>query len=219
MAPRQYAPPPPPPIPTDQVPFGAVRTAPITPPDNSPQSVQSIDERLEEQLPPPPPKDNKNGHNRQVSLAPTEGDPQSATSEHSMSPLTVGLPQSPKPGARFPALPASPKPGQTFSRANAPSAVRTGGTLPLRAYENALNSPSVSSQTTQQTVFERRGPLSPSGAMTPYTAGVPYSPYQPFTPCVPMTPSLVTREDRRRMKRLVPKTPTVEMVKAAEDIW
>ncbi|KLP04091.1 uncharacterized protein Y057_14277 [Fusarium fujikuroi] len=120
----------------------------------------------------------------------------------------------------FPSLPASPKPGQTFHRANAPSAVRTGGSLPLRAYEPAMVSPNTIAQTTKQTVFERKGPLSPSGAMTPHTAGaVPYSPYQPFTPCMPVTPSLVTREDRKRMKRMVPKTPTLEMVQSSDDVW
>jgi hypothetical protein len=36
---------------------------------------------------------------------------------------------------------------------------------------------------------------------------------------MPMTPSLVTKEDRKRMKRMVPKTPTLEMVKSADDIW
>jgi hypothetical protein len=30
---------------------------------------------------------------------------------------------------------------------------------------------------------------------------------------------LVTKADRKRMRRMEPKTPTVEMVKSAEDIW
>jgi hypothetical protein len=214
IPPRHYAPPPPPPIPTDQIRFGAkVRTsnAPLTP-DMSPESTQSIDERIGHQLGP-----YSYGHSRNVSQAPTEAEPESATSEHSQVPL-VGLPQSPR-SARFPTLPSSPKPGATFQRPNAPSAVRTGGTLPLRAYETALNSPSAIGHTTKQTVFERRGPLSPGGGMTPATAGVPYSPYQPFTPVVPMTPSLVTRDDRKRMKRMMPKTPTMEMVQSSEDVW
>jgi hypothetical protein len=98
--------------------------------------------------------------------------------------------------------------------------VRTGGALPLRAYEPALTSPSISSQQTKQTVFERLAPLSPMGAQTPYTGtAVPYSPYQPFSPCVPITPSLVTKADRKRMRRLEPKTPTLEMVKSSDDIW
>ncbi|KAK6956507.1 hypothetical protein Daesc_001785 [Daldinia eschscholtzii] len=150
-------------------------------------------------------------------------------SERSTAPL-VGLPSSPKPGVnRFPSLPASPKPGATFptspgpeqrsfSRPNAPSAIRTGGTLPLRAYEPSLSSPSA--HTTKQTTFERTLPLSPSGLRTPWTgAPVPYSPYQPFSPVVPITPSLVTKADRKRMKQLQPKTPTMEMVKGDDEVW
>lgn len=206
---RQYAPQPPPPLPTGPVPLspGRMRSnAPLTP-DISPESVQSIDERIGAQLAEAGTSDFQSyHHSRAISQAPTEVDPESATSMHSQVPL-VGLPSSPKPGA-------------TFQRPNPPSAVRTGGSLPLRAYEPALSSPSAISHTTKQTVFERKAPLSPMGARTPMTAGaVPYSPYQPFTPMMPMTPSLVTREDRKRMKRAVPKTPTVEMVRSSEDIW
>lgn len=221
IAPRQYAPTPPPSIPTDQVPLPLVRSSAV-PVNYSPESTQSIDERLGAQL----------GYlqpGRAHSQAYTEPDPESATSTHSRAPL-VGLPQSPKPGATFPALPASPrpgstftlpaspKPGSTFQRANAPTAVRTGGALPLRAYEPSLNSPSAISTTTKQTTFERKGPLSPMSARTPGTA-VPYSPYQPFTPCMPITPSLVTREDRKRMRKMIPKTPTLEMVQSSDEIW
>jgi len=132
---------------------------------------------------------------------------------------TFGLPTSPQPSQTSFNLPSSPKPGSSFSRPNAPSAVRTGGSLPLRAYEPALTSPSVQSTQTKQTVFER-APLSPRGAMTPYTGtAVPYSPYQPFSPCVPVTPSLVTKADRKRMRKLEPKTPTLTMVKSDDDIW
>lgn len=213
IPPRHYAPPPPPPIPEFEAAAVARNSAaPITP-DISPQSVQSIDERIAVQL------DTSRGtiHRRDLSVAPTENDPESATSMHSSAPL-VGLPASPRsPGFHRPSLPSSPKPGASFSRPNPPSAVRTGGSLPLRAYEPALSSPR--SQTTKQTVFERKGPLSPTGR-TPFTAGAaPYSPYQPYTPVVPMTPSLVTKEDRKRMKRLVPKTPTMEMVQSSDDVW
>ncbi|KAF3015077.1 hypothetical protein E8E14_011425 [Neopestalotiopsis sp. 37M] len=215
IPPRHYAPAPPPPVPTDQYPFVSQRMTrqiePLTPPDMSPESTMSIDERLgHEQL----------GHARNTSELTAEYAPYSATSEKSTTPL-VGLPSSPKPSqSRFPSLPSlpsSPKPGATFSRANAPSAVRTGGSLPLRAYEPSLASPSI--QTTKQTVFER-APLSPSGLRTPFTgAAVPYSPYQPYTPVVPMTPSLVTKADRKRMKALQPKTPTLQMVKNEDEIW
>jgi hypothetical protein len=221
IPPRHYAPASPPPVPVDQQPYvragrypGPV--SPITPPDMSPESTQSIDERIGAQF----------GHYRMDSQAPTEVDPVSATSERSTTPL-VGLPSSPKPtSTRFPSLPSSPKPGATFptsprpgasfSRPNPPSAVRTGGTLPLRAYEPALSSPSL--QTTKQTTFER-APLSP-GMRTPWTgAPVPYSPYQPFSPVVPVTPSLVTKADRKRMKQMQPKTPTMQMVRSTEDMW
>ncbi|KAI0010366.1 hypothetical protein F4779DRAFT_616650 [Xylariaceae sp. FL0662B] len=218
IPPRQYAPASPPPIPNDQHPYPRISrphgpVAPITPPDISPESTQSIDERL--------------GHLRHNSQY-TEADPISAVSERSTTPL-VGLPSSPKPGVnRFPSLPASPKPGatfptsprpgQSFSRPNAPSAVRTGGALPLRAYEPSISSPST--QTTKQTTFERTTPLSPSGLRTPWTgAPVPYTPYQPFSPVVPVTPSLVTKADRKRMKQLQPKTPTMEMVQSSDEVW
>lgn len=217
IPPRHYTPAAPPPVPTNQVPFGTGRNpsgAPLTP-ELSPESTQSIDERIGSQLP-----QTRDGHSRKTSNAATVEEPSSATTNSSQAQL-VGLPTSPKPGVtRFPSLPASPKPGATFQRADPPSAVRTGGTLPLRAYEPAMASPSATSQQTKQTVFERLGPLSPMSARTPYTgAAVPYSPYQPYTPCVPITPSLVTKADRKRMKKLEPKTPTMEMVKSSDDIW
>ncbi|KAK3402271.1 hypothetical protein B0T20DRAFT_403942 [Sordaria brevicollis] len=150
---------------------------------------------------------------------------------------TRTLPSSPKPGASF----SSTRSGASSTlRANAPaplnsltnnnnassSAVRAGGALPLRAYEPSLASPTSGSQTTKQTVFTRQanGPLSPgmstAGLRTPWTgAPVPYSPYQPFSPVVPITPSLVTKADRKRMRKFEPKTPTVEMVRSEEEIW
>lgn len=217
IPPRHYAPAAPPPVPTEHNHFvGQARSSglavPLTPPDRSPESIQSIDGRIGAQLA-------QIDTSEDFSKTPTEADPESAVSQHSQAPL-LGLPSSPKPGATFGTLPSSPRPGARFQRANAPSAVRTGGTLPLRAYEPSLASPSAVGQTTKQTVFERRGPLSPGGGRTPYTANaVPYSPYQPYTPCVPITPSLVTKEDRKRMKKMVPKTPTVEMVRSSDDVW
>jgi hypothetical protein len=187
-------------------------------------------------------------HSRDVSTATStagEYEPVSAVSENSTTAL-VGLPQSPRPGVnRFPSLdslPASPRPGQqTFfphssstssfprqQQQTSTSAVREGGALPLRAYEQtSVSSPTASSfgTTTKQTVFTRAapGPLSPglpTGMRTPWTgAPVPYTPYQPFSPVVPITPTVVTRADRRRMKRFEPKTPTVEMVKSSDEIW
>lgn len=272
IPPRQYAPARPPPVPMDSAtaPGPALASfsqrrntghiAPLTPPDLSPESTQSIDERLggtaaaksqnldaqrsgdiseedeEDQQrelggAQPHAITTNTAHSRHVSAATTEADPMSAVSESSQAPLVAaagprlsGLPTSPKPGVnRFPSLPASPKPGASFSRPNAPSAVRTGGMLPLRAYEPALMSPGTYDRTVKQTVFERAGPMSPGGmhtARTPMTGNpVPYSPYQPFSPVVPITPSLVTKADRKRMKRLEPKTPTLQMVKSDDELW
>ncbi|KHO01749.1 uncharacterized protein MAM_00750 [Metarhizium album ARSEF 1941] len=210
---RNYAPPPPPPlppVPTDQTSFGPqvrVRRGAASPTSCiSPGSVPSIDERINPQ---PWPSSSSNA-------AGSEAEPESATSQ---TPL-VGLPSSPKAGVSYPSLLSSPKPGARIQRANAPSVVRTGGHLPLRAYEPALASPSATPQVTKQTVFERRGPVSPTTGRTPMTAGaVPYSPYQPFTPLIPITPSLVTKEDRKRMRKLIPKTPTTELVKSSDEMW
>lgn len=227
IPPRQYAPAKPPPIPLHQMPYGTRQlnglvspvspVSPTTPTGISPDSTQSIDERIGVKL------SMDTTHTRNTS-GQTEPDPISAATDTSTTPL-VGLPTSPKPGVnRFPSLaslPSSPKPGATFSRPNAPSAVRTGGALPLRAYEPSLLSPTSYDRQMKQTTFER-APLSPGlgTARTPYTgAAVPYTPYQPFSPVIPMTPSLVTREDRKRMKKMVPKTPTMEMVRSSEDIW
>ncbi|KAL5611716.1 hypothetical protein BROUX41_000709 [Berkeleyomyces rouxiae] len=253
MAPRMYAPASPPPIPTDQQSFhtdahiqdSKVRAASVslpTPPDFSPASAQSIDERLEntEQssasaLGAVVSTGTEVPRNVAVSASVAEEEPTSSTS--SQAPL-VGLPASPRSTTgSFPALPASPRSSKfqgqftgggnasglslplsprnsNFSRPNQPSAVRTGGVLPLRAYEPSVTTPRAIAQTT----FERTMPFSPMGAGTPGTS-VPYTPYQPFSPVVPVTPSLVTREERKRMKKMVPKTPTLEMAQSSEDLW
>ncbi|GKT46368.1 uncharacterized protein ColSpa_06549 [Colletotrichum spaethianum] len=216
IPPRQYAPPPPPPVPSSHMQYGSVQqqngqVSPVSP-EHSPESTQSIDERIGGQIP--------IGHIRNPSAALSEMDPNSAVSERSTAPL-IGLPQSPKPGARFSTtLPASPKPGSSFQIPAAPGA--GGGFRSKAPRRSAPAAPyrCAPQQTTKQTVFTRTGPLSPSGARTPATGmAVPYSPYQPFTPCVPMTPSLVTKADRKRMKKLEPKTPTLEMVRSEDDIW
>lgn len=258
IPPRQYAPAIPPPVPMghSHASFAERRNighiAPLMTPDLSPESTQSIDERLraiatgkgkdrEQRGVEDDDRSDEEGeghdqvgqlHSRHISMATTEADPVSAVSETSQSGLlrntpgmrTSGLPTSPKPGVnRFPSLPSSPKPGATFSRPNAPSAVRTGGMLPLRAYENAMVSPTSYDRTVKETVFQRAGPMSPGGmhtARTPLTGNpVPYSPYQPFSPVVPITPSLVTKADRKRMKRMEPKTPTLQMVKSDDELW
>lgn len=248
LSPRHYGAVPPP---QSDLPFrrAASGANSLPTPEMSPVSAGGIDERIDAALGRPPARDNRrpsavdtiretreekgSSHTREVSAesgsgSTSDAEPVSAVSEKSTSNL-VGLPSSPRPSVnRFPSmdsLPASPRPGSTFSRASKPSAVRTGGTLPLRAYEPSLASPSAPPREgTKQTVFTRAaGPLSPglqSGMRTPWTgAPVPYTPYQPFSPVVPITPSLVTRADRKRMRKFEPKTPTVEMVRGEDDIW
>ncbi|KAK0617413.1 hypothetical protein B0T14DRAFT_568911 [Immersiella caudata] len=240
MTPRSYGAVPPP-VQSD-LPFRRTGASTLPTPEMSPVSAGGIDERIDAALARPPTRDKKTAearseksasqHTREVSAESGSGsnsdaEPVSAVSEKSTSGL-VGLPSSPKPSVnRFPSmdsLPASPRPGSTFSRASKPTAVRTGGALPLRAYEPSLASPSVPREGTKQTVFTRAaGPLSPgiqSGMRTPWTgAPVPYTPYQPFSPVVPITPSLVTRADRKRMRKFEPKTPTVEMVRGEDEVW
>ncbi|KAL2885805.1 hypothetical protein HOO65_070267 [Ceratocystis lukuohia] len=249
MTPRVYAPTLPPPIPTEHQDFRsdtqpkpqsqAASMNPPTPPDFSPASALSIDERLENMRKTFPSAGKTldathNPHCGPASGPAAEEEPASSTS---YSPL-VGLPTSPRSSrGDFPALPASPRsskaPGQfgsaanaselslplsprssNFSRPNQPSAVRTGGVLPLRAYEPSLSTPRAIAQTT----FERTAPFASMGAGTPGTS-VPYTPYQPFSPVVPVTPSLVTKEERKRMKKMVPKTPTLEMTQSSDDLW
>ncbi|KAL2016874.1 hypothetical protein VTK56DRAFT_2908 [Thermocarpiscus australiensis] len=236
-------------------------------PDISPVSTQSIDSRIDAALTQPPARisrrereirdDEGLSRSRDTSAATStsgEHEPVSASSDRSTARLVVGLPTSPKPGVnRFPSLdslPASPRrPGwqqqQTQQQSSSSSfsqrsAVRPGGALPLRAYEQqqagTVTSPTTASSSfaaataTKQTVFTRAassaaGPMSPGalptgGMRTPWTgAPVPYTPYQPFSPVVPITPTVVTRADRKRMKKLEPRTPTVEMVKDTDEIW
>jgi hypothetical protein len=102
----------------------------------------------------------------------------------------------------------------------------TTRTLPFRQQFQSTPLASPSFSQTKTTILERlppshrNGPQT-AGLRTPFSGGaVPYSPYQPFTPMVPITPRLVTKEDRKRMKRMQgPKTPVVELVSDAEDVW
>ncbi|ELR01694.1 hypothetical protein VC83_00925 [Pseudogymnoascus destructans] len=103
---------------------------------------------------------------------------------------------------------------------NPSSATSSTRQLPFRAFDPppGLSSPSFS-YSTKTTVLERTTPLSP-GLRTPWSAGAtPYSPYQPFTPLVPITPRLITREDRKAMKKMEPKSRVMEMVKDKDDLW
>jgi hypothetical protein len=206
LSPRYYAPPPPPPVPKDQAPFHPA------PRQNSQSSAVSQTRTIAEQLEP-------YGPGAQSVFVNKTSSPESFASQ--------------KTG---PSLPASPRPLQTSFPASVHSATPSSATssmrqLPLRQFEPALTSPSYSSfqQSTKTTTFERKAPDPSRGPLTggPRTGGapwspgaVPYSPYQPFSPMVPITPRLVTKEDRKVMKKQEKKlgnlgSPTL----VEDDLW
>lgn len=210
LSPRFYDPPPPPPVPKDQVPYTHVRKgsrgSPVSP-------TRSIAEQLS---PYGAPVSQFHRPNPSQTSVQSSRDPASATSTTSQTPL-------------FPAQvrrqPSFPNKSTNNSTTNLPpsnnSSVRQ---LPLRQFEPAMQSPSFS-YSTKTTVLERTSPLSPGlttggGPRTPWSAGaVPYSPYQPFTPMMPITPRLVTKADRKAMKKAQPKTPVLEMIKSEDELW
>lgn len=98
--------------------------------------------------------------------------------------------------------------------------------LPFRAMgftsnDDGLTSPPATRTTYVETRRDmRRGPLT---GRTPRT-GVPmtpYSPYMPFTPLTPVTPRLITRADRKAMKKDTGKKVKTEddLVKDEGDEW
>ncbi|KAF2733458.1 hypothetical protein EJ04DRAFT_410135, partial [Polyplosphaeria fusca] len=86
---------------------------------------------------------------------------------------------------------------QTPTSATAPrSAASSTTTLPLRGFQEPLKSPDL-----RTTVLDRRmDKLSMTTPKTgvPYT---PYSPYMPFTPVTPVTPHLITKKERKEIKK------------------
>lgn len=213
LSPRHYHPPPAPPIPGQPQQYQAYpgqqpymqhsrNTSSINQPDPSPVSpTRSIAEQMDSMSIYPPPNNRSIATSRvpnlQIPAAPTIRTP-------APPPLSFKMPQANNSTNPLP-------------NASAASSTRQ---LPFRAFDPppGLNSPSFSIGT-KTTVLERTTPLSP-GLKTPWSAGaVPYTPYQPFTPLMPVTPRLVTREERKKMKREMPKSPTLEMVQDNEDMW
>ena len=203
LSPRYYAPPPPPPVPKDQAPFQP------PPRQNSQNSAVSQTRTIAEQLEP-------YGPGAQSAF------PQSTSSPVSFASHITGpsLPSSPRPHqSHFPPSTYSPSPS---------SAASSTKQLPFRQFEPALTSPSYASfqQSTKTTVFERKTPDLSRGPATgglrtgggPWSPGaVPYSPYQPFSPMIPITPRLVTKEDRKMMKKQEKKLGIVQSPELVED--
>ena len=208
LSPRYYAPPPPPPVPKDQVPYTHVRKtsqgSPVSPTRSIAEQLSPYGAQVSQFHRPNP---------SQTSVQ-SSRDPSSATSATSQTPLF------PTQSHRQPSIP-----NKSTSSVNLPpsnnSSVRQ---LPLRQFEPAMQSPSFS-YSTKTTVLERTHPLSPGlttggGPRTPWSAGaVPYSPYQPFTPMMPITPRLVTKQERKAMKKLEGRTPTLEMIKSEDELF
>ncbi|KAG9229984.1 hypothetical protein BJ875DRAFT_473463 [Amylocarpus encephaloides] len=219
LSPKYYKPPPP--VPTDQEPYQHHSRQSSLAPASPTRSIA-------EQLAPYGPGGPGNGRHRQM---PSQGsvqslqEPASALTTHSMAPLYPPTQRtSPKP---------VPKPLHPIPTAsNPPSTNASTRTLPFRAYESqsSLKSPTFRPQPTKTTVLERSGPQhggpQTAGLKTPWSAGAtPYSPfYQPFTPMIPVTPRLVTKQDRKMMKKMEKKEgirqgPAQELIKSEEDLW
>lgn len=195
LTPRHYHPHPPPPVPKDSQPYMNTQAMYI-------------------------------GHSRNASSINTANSPSPVSPSRSiaeqMSTLSIRPPANNRsiatfrpPNLMIPGSAVNPHPVSTNNTGANPTRQ-----LPFRAFDPppGLSSPSFS-LSTKTTVLERTTPLSP-GLRTPWSAGaVPYTPYQPFTPLVPVTPRLVTREDRKAMKRLEPKSPVMEMVASEEELW
>ncbi|RKF64907.1 hypothetical protein OnM2_015029 [Erysiphe neolycopersici] len=95
--------------------------------------------------------------------------------------------------------------------------------LPLRKYESSSQSPTPIFAPTKTTVLERVGfpsYLENGSLEIPKTAGsIPYSPYQPRSMTIPITPTFVTREEKKRRKKLKSRIPSFELVKSEAEIW
>lgn len=242
LTPREYVHRAPPPIPRNQAPYGSLSY------ENGDSPTRSIAETLETISPVSPQQTlpSLNTRNLHISLKSEKNtaSPQSASSDptrtmfsrpHRSNPSKVSLPHNPKPSTSSisPDSPSSSTAIGSTSTSTAythTQAVPTTRSLPFREqFQQSMLSPtSTSFPTTKTTVLERvprgngqrTGGLRTGGLKTPFSGGtVPYSPYQPFTPMMPITPRLVTKEDRKRARRNVPKTPTVELVGGEEDVW
>jgi hypothetical protein len=201
LSPKYYHPPPPPPIPTDQAPYAHSRNQ-----SNGISPTRTIDEQLNAVSLNPYTQHRSNPS--QTSVQSSRADPMSATSTTSQTPLF------PPPRQQKP----TPAPINTTT-----STAATQRALPFRAFEPSITSPSFA-PSTKTTVLERTGPghhgPNTAGLKTPWSAGaVPYSPYQPFTPLMPITPHLVTKEERKAMKKAEGRKPVLEMVKDSDEVW
>jgi len=223
LSPRHYTPPPPPPIPTEQN-QASYSNSISTSTDPSPVSpARSIAEQLQPyNVAQHRYAENVSQHRYTTSHSSQQSQ---ARSIRSAAPLASNPAGSPRPN---PTLTIPPTTGSAavpstktanFTPGQGTPSNASTRTLPFRAFDPPGTASSPASQMTKTTVLERTTPLSP-GLKTPWTAGaVPYSPYQPFTPLMPITPRLVTKEDRKAMKKRERKAPVMEMIKSDDELW
>lgn len=195
-------------------------------PHNYASDEEPLSPRHYQPAPPPPvPKDQVPYpyHSRNNSSVNTSTNPSPVSPTRSIADNLASLPTGPPRNNRSIATARPPNltiPSISTSNLSPVSATNSTRQLPFRAFDPppGLSSPSFS-HCTKTTVLERTTPLSP-GLKAPWSAGaVPYSPYQPFSPLIPITPRLVTREDRKAMKKMEPKSPVMEMVKGEDELW
>jgi len=238
LTPRYYKPAPP--LPTDQEPYYGSHNR-----NTSSNGPSSPSRSIADQLNYDPTQHNythdrnitnSQGHRynkSQISVrtTSTRGDPISATSATSQTPLyPIKTNNNTLQAQAPPSQRTTPQPLQLHPTNNSlkpvpsPAPTNASRALPFRAFDPPLASPSFS-HTTKTTVLERTSPLSPGlntagQPRTPWSAlAVPYSPYQPFTPMVPITPRLVTREERKVKEKKEAKRPVLEMIKSEDELW
>ncbi|KAB8302015.1 hypothetical protein EYC80_005468 [Monilinia laxa] len=232
LTPRGYVHRAPPPIPRNQAPYSSTY-------ENGESPTRSIAETLETISPVSPQRNlpSLNTRNLQISLRSemNTASPQSATEDRTQTtfprlirtaPSKASLPHKPKPSNGSSVSPDSPSSStaigstSTAQTANNPVSAPTRS-LPFREqFQQNMLSPNLPTKTTVLERVPRDNGQKTGGLRTPFSGGtVPYSPYQPFTPMMPITPRLVTKEDRKRAKKTMPRTPVVELTRSEEDIW
>lgn len=236
LTPRYYATGPPPPIPTDQVPYQS-HSRNVSLNDSPTSPTRSIASQLEPYSTSSHHRPNPSQTSMVSQHQAQENDPISAISATSQTMLFSEPPS--KFASQNVYLQQTNPTTSSTSLGKAPSAQNSTRALPLRQFESHLPlSPRTptgrsfmsSSSTSKQpavktTVLERTTPVGGNGPQTaglrtPWSAGaVPYSPYQPFTPMMPITPRLVTKEERKLRKKMMPKTPVIEMVEDEKNLW
>ncbi|KAI9650548.1 hypothetical protein NHQ30_000565 [Ciborinia camelliae] len=247
LTPRGYVHRAPPPIPRNQAPYSSMYENGESPTRSIAETLETITPVSPQlNLPNQTSKDlpSINTRNLQISLKSemNTASPQSVMEDRTKtmfsrplraSPSKPSLPHKPKISNGSSASPDSPSSSTAIGSSSNAQTLSNPTSAPTRSlpfreqFQQNMLSPTLPA--TKTTVLERvprdngqktGGGLRTGGLRTPFSGGtVPYSPYQPFTPMMPITPRLVTKEDRKKMKKSMTKTPVVELIKSEEDLW